>query len=53
MWRYKVKTFTVEGDGTEEFERFLAEQGQDGWELVTVNTLRGMLFLIFKKPATA
>jgi len=53
MWRYLVKYFDIVGQGSQAFEGFLLEWGQDGWELVsTTQTPTSGLLLIFKKPAS-
>ena len=59
MWRYQVEYYNLRSEGTPEFPNFLSEfgnylamQGQDRWELVTVTPTKTGMLLIFKKPAS-
>ena len=52
MWRYKTELFDFDTDGRDGLNPYLAECGQDGWELVTVTPVRGVFLLVFKKRAS-
>ena len=51
MWYYMIRSFDLEGQGTEALEGVLSDVGKDGWELASVLETKSGLTMIFKRPA--